>query len=98
MSSAVHNDKEVSGMKLLGISELSRMLGNFAVLSTCSIVIGISFGLLNSYTYKKLTALENNPVREIFLLLLFAYVSYIISEMLGFSGVITLFCCAFTMA
>jgi NhaP-type Na+/H+ or K+/H+ antiporter len=37
-------------------------------------------------------------VREIFLLLLFAYASYIFSEMFGFSGVITLFCCGFTMS
>ena len=37
-------------------------------------------------------------VREIFLLLLFAYISYITSELLGFSGIMTLFCCGFSMA
>jgi NhaP-type Na+/H+ or K+/H+ antiporter len=37
--------------------------------------------------------LEKYHVREIFLLILFAYASYITSETLGFSGVITLFCC-----
>lgn len=79
-------------------SEMTFMLFNFAVLSTCSIIIGVSFGLMNAYIYKKLKDLEKNHVREIFLLLLFAYVSYIVSEMVGFSGVITLFCCAFTMA
>lgn len=74
------------------------MLMSFAVLSICSILIGVSFGLGNAYIYKKLKELEKNHVREIFLLLLFAYTSYIISELLGFSGVITLFVCAFTMA
>lgn len=71
---------------------------NFAVLSICSILIGIIFGLGNAYLYKRLDDLEKNHVREIFLLLLFAYTSYIVSELIGFSGVITLFVCAFTMA
>jgi len=74
------------------------MLFHFGILSICSIIIGVFFGLTNAYLYKRLSDMEKNQVREIFLLLLFAYVSYITSEMIGFSGVITLFCCAFTMA
>ena len=74
------------------------MLGSFLGLSVFSIFIGVSIGLLCSYVFKKLTDLDKHPVREIFLLLLFAYASYMVSEMIGSSGVITLFCCGFTMS
>jgi NhaP-type Na+/H+ or K+/H+ antiporter len=74
------------------------MMGlTFCYLSFCSIVIGIFFGLLCAYVFKVLN-LEHHPVREIFLLLLFAYVSYITSEMMGYSGIMTLFCCGLAMA
>ena len=42
--------------------------------------------------------IEKHPVREIFLLMLFAYVSYIASEIMGFSGIMTLFCCGLAMS
>jgi NhaP-type Na+/H+ or K+/H+ antiporter len=73
------------------------MFLTFAYLTFCSIFIGILFGLLCAYVLKSMN-FETHPVREIFLILLFAYVSYIASEMLGFSGIMTLFCCGFTMA
>ncbi len=74
------------------------MLGNFILLSAFSIFVGVFFGLLCSYVFKSMVDLDKHPVREIFLLLLFAYASYMVSETLGFSGVITLFCCGFTMS
>lgn len=70
---------------------------SFCYLSFGSIVIGIGFGLLCAYVFKILN-LEKHPVREIFLLLLFAYVSYIASELLGYPGIMTLFCCGLVMA
>ena len=82
----------------LSAQEVAYMFGNFFGLSIFSIFIGIFFGLLCSYMFKRLTDLDKFPVREIFLLLLFAYASYMVSEMLGFSGVITLFCCGLTMS
>jgi len=72
------------------------MFVHFFVLSIFSIMIGVVFGLVNSYIFKKLKDIEKHHVREIFLLILFAYASYISSETLGFSGVITLFCCGLT--
>lgn len=76
--------------------DLLSMFVHFIVLSMFSIMIGILFGLLNAYIFKIMRDLEKYHVREIFLLILFAYLSYITSEMLGFSGVITLFCCGLT--
>ena len=78
--------------------DLGFMLMHFAVLSLFSIAIGLFFGLLCAFVFKNLKGLHKQPVREIFLLMLFAYVSYITSEICGFSGVITLFCCGFTMS
>lgn len=77
--------------------EIIMMLITFGYLSVCSISIGVFFGLLCAYIFKNLN-LGSHPVREIFLVLLFAYLSYITSEMLSFSGIMTLFCCGFSMA
>mmetsp|Transcript_2634 Transcript_2634/g.2522 ORF Transcript_2634/g.2522 Transcript_2634/m.2522 type:complete len:113 (+) Transcript_2634:565-903(+) len=73
------------------------MFVHFVVLSFFSIVIGVAFGLLCAFIFKSLSDLEKHPVREIFLVLLFSYASYISSELLGFSGIMTLFCCGFAM-
>lgn len=91
-------NKHVDTGLSLTYHEIITMLASFLILSLASIVIGVFFGLLCSYVFKNLHDLDQYPVREIFLLLLFAYASYIVSEMLHFSGVITLFCCGFTMS
>lgn len=90
-----YNRKSDQGLNLT-TNDMLIMLGHFLVLSVFSIMIGVLFGLLNSYVFKTLRDLDKYHVREIFLLILFAYASYITSEMLGFSGVITLFCCGLT--
>ena len=59
--------------------------------------MGLAFGLCAAFIFKQVSDLEEHPVREIFLLLLFAYASYITSELLGFSGIMTLFVCGFAM-
>lgn len=73
------------------------MFLTFLYLTLTSIAIGVIFGLLCSYIFKIMN-LENHSVREIFLILLFAYASYITSELFGFSGIMTLFVCGFVMA
>jgi len=82
----------------LTVSDVGLMFLNFAVLSFCSIFTGIFFGLLTAFILKNLQHLDRHPVREIFLLMLTAYLSYIFSEMCGFSGIMTLFSCGFTMS
>jgi NhaP-type Na+/H+ or K+/H+ antiporter len=59
----------------ISMNEIGLMFISFVVLTFCSIVIGLSFGLLCAFVFKHLSDLENHPVREIFLLLLFAYVN-----------------------
>lgn len=69
----------------------------FFYLSAASIIIGITFGLLSAYITKKLVNFKDHPVREIIMIFILAYLSYITSEILNFSGIMTLFCCGFTM-
>ena len=46
---------------------------------------------------KRVVDMRKYPVREIILVFMMAYISYTVSEILNFSGIITLFCCGFTM-
>ncbi len=46
---------------------------------------------------KKVVNFKEHPVREIIMLFVIAYMSYMVSEILSFSGIMTLFCCGFTM-
>ncbi|CDW89237.1 sodium hydrogen exchanger [Stylonychia lemnae] len=69
----------------------------FCYLSIASIMIGIIIGLLSAYITKRLVNLKDHPIREIIMIFMLAYLSYIISEILNFSGIMTLFCCGFTM-
>ena len=66
-------------------------------LSLASIALGIMFGMMSAFITKKVITLKEHPAREIILIFLIAYLSYLISEELSFSGIITLFCCGFTM-
>lgn len=66
-------------------------------LSFASIIIGIVFGFVSAYITKRLTSLKDHPVREIILIFFTAYLSYVVSEILSFSGIMALFCCGFTM-
>ena len=42
--------------------------------------------------------MQEHPIMEIFFLLLTSYLSYVLSEMFNFSGIMTIFCCGFTMS
>lgn len=64
--------------------------GDFLLLSVCSLGIGVLFGILASVTFKHARSLTKNPVVECAFIFLFAYLSYIVSEMLNQSGIITL--------
>ena len=70
----------------------------FLYLSLMSILIGITVGLLASLILKHMPSLQAYPVREMFFLILVAYLGYVVSEVAHFSGIITLFCSGFTMA
>ena len=57
--------------------------GDFFILSFLSLGLGIIFGVLASLTFKHARSLTKNPVVECAFIFLFAYLSYIVSEMLN---------------
>jgi len=77
--------------------ELGMAILHFVYLSIASIGIGILFGMLSAFITRWVLSLKDHPIREILLIFLLAYLSYMISEELGFSGIIGIFCCGFTM-
>ena len=75
-----------------------QLIISFAVTTIFSIGIGMGTGLLAAYVFKKNPNLQQHPDREIALTMLVGYMSYIISELIGLSGIMAIFCCAVTMA
>ena len=71
---------------------------DFASLGLKSIAAGIIFGLLCSYTLKRIRTLTKSPVSECAMIFVFAYISYIAAELWHFSGIITLLTCAVVLA
>lgn len=76
----------------IGFSDVSRTLTSFAFISLMSVLIGVGFGLISSFICKNVPTLKIHPAREVFLILLVAYLSYVVSEMLFLSGIMTIFC------
>lgn len=70
---------------------------HFIYLSFVSIAIGIAFGFMSAFLSKRISTFKEHPSREIILIFVLAYLSYMLSEELELSGIITLFCCGFTM-
>ena len=71
---------------------------DFIVLGICSILIGLFFGLLQSYLMKKARSLTKSAVAECAIIFSLAYISYVTAEIVHFSGIIALLTCGVTMA
>ena len=70
----------------------------FVMLGVSSILIGLIFGLLQSYLMKKVRSLTREPVAECAIIFSVAYIAYVLAEMLGQSGIIALLTAGITMA
>lgn len=53
----------------------------FILLGIVSILIGLAFGLLQSYMMKKCRSLTRDPVAECAIIFALAYISYIVAEL-----------------
>lgn len=71
---------------------------NFLSLAFYSILIGIVFGLLSSILFKNLRFLTASPLVECNLIFCFAYLAYCLSELLHYSGIISLLTSGILMA
>ena len=70
----------------------------FMYLSFLSILLGLFIGLISAFISKRIKSIKGHTVKEIFLIVLLGYLSYIIGESLGLSAIMSLFVCGVTMS
>ncbi|XP_027935838.1 sodium/hydrogen exchanger 1-like isoform X2 [Vigna unguiculata] len=75
-----------------------KLLGTFLYLFCTSTALGIVVGLLSAYIMKKLYLGRHSTDRELALMMLLAYLSYMIAELLSLSGILTIFFCGIVMS
>ncbi|XP_009364578.2 sodium/hydrogen exchanger 2 [Pyrus x bretschneideri] len=73
-------------------------LGNFLYLFFASTMLGVFAGLLSAYIIKKLYFGRHSTDREVALMMLMAYLSYILAELFYLSGILTVFFCGIVMS
>eukprot|EP00249_Psilotum_nudum_P011862 c23429_g1_i3 orf=369-2054(+) len=86
------NFNEVDGFTVL------QMLGNFLYLFITSTLLGIAVGLLSAYIIKTLYFGRHSTDREIAIMILMAYLSYMLAELFYLSGILTVFFCGIVMS
>jgi NhaP-type Na+/H+ or K+/H+ antiporter len=67
------------------------MFLDFIYLLVVSILVGLVLGFAISFVFKKYESLNEHPTRETSIILIFAYLTYCLSEILNLSGIISLF-------
>lgn len=75
-----------------------KIIGNFMLLALYSLLIGIVVGLASSLLFKHARFLTHSPVTETLVILIFAFVTYFISDAAQQSGMISLLTCGIVMA
>ena len=73
------------------------LIWGFALTTVLSIFSGIFVALSASWLLKRFPGLSNHPERECAIIILFGYLSYTISEILGLSGIMAIFFCGVFM-
>ena len=95
-----HAQKDENGnMKHLEINgnQIFQMVINFFALSFQSMLMGMIVGLTCSMVLKNFN-MNQDPIKESTIVLMFAYLSYLIAEQCAFSGIISMFVCGLCMA
>ncbi|MED6205446.1 Sodium/hydrogen exchanger 4 [Stylosanthes scabra] len=91
-----------NAVQKLDVSRLSgrtfRVIGDFLYLFSSSTALGVFTGLLTAYILKALSFGRHSSVREISLMMLMAYLSYMLAELLELSGILTVFFCGILMS
>lgn len=75
-----------------------KMLGEFVYLYLTSTFLGVVVGLLSAYVIKKLYFGRHSTDREIAIMILMAYLSYMLAELFYLSGILTVFFCGIVMS
>ncbi|KAK4771650.1 hypothetical protein SAY87_032182 [Trapa incisa] len=72
--------------------------GNFFYLFISSTMLGVLAGLLSAYIIKKLYFGRHSTDREVALMILMAYLSYMLAELFYLSAILTVFFCGIVMS
>ncbi|CAH8337568.1 unnamed protein product [Eruca vesicaria subsp. sativa] len=75
-----------------------QLLGNFFYLFLLSTLLGVLTGLISAYIIKKLYFARHSTDREVALMMLMAYLSYMVAELCDLSGILTVFFCGIVMS
>ncbi|XP_048325284.2 sodium/hydrogen exchanger 1 isoform X1 [Ziziphus jujuba] len=75
-----------------------KLLGTFLYLFFTSTALGIVVGLMSAYIIKSLYFGRHSTDREVALMMLMAYLSYMLAELLNLSGILTIFFCGIVMS
>ncbi|KAF4395784.1 hypothetical protein F8388_018058 [Cannabis sativa] len=75
-----------------------KLLGTFLYLFFTSTALGVSAGLVSAYIIKTLYFGRHSTNREVALMMLMAYLSYMVAEFLSLSGILAVFFCGIVMS
>ncbi|KAG8658786.1 hypothetical protein MANES_03G190700v8 [Manihot esculenta] len=75
-----------------------QFFGNFLNLFISSTILGVLSGLLSAYIIKKLYFGRRSTDREVALMILMAYLSYMLAELFYLSAILTVFFCGIVMS
>lgn len=75
-----------------------KLVGNFLYLFVSSTILGVFAGLLSAYVIKKLYFGRHSTDREVAIMMLMAYLSYMVSELFDLSAILTVFFCGIVMS
>ncbi|KAK4759161.1 hypothetical protein SAY87_022292 [Trapa incisa] len=75
-----------------------QFIGNFLYLFISSTLLGVLAGLVSAYIIKKLYFGRHSMDREVALMMLMAYFSYMLAELCNLSAILTLFFCGIVMS
>ncbi|KAJ1435707.1 Sodium/solute symporter superfamily [Sesbania bispinosa] len=90
----------IQGFDLANITwaNARQLVENFFGLFVTSTLLGVAVGLLSAYIIKKFYFGRHSTDREVALMILLAYFSYIFAEIIDLSGILTVFFCGILMS
>ncbi|XP_073223253.1 sodium/hydrogen exchanger 1-like [Cicer arietinum] len=98
MSIVIFNSVQTLNFSTINPITALELLGTFLYLFCTSTILGIAVGLLSAYIIKTLYFGRHSTDREVALMMLMAYFSYMIAELLALSGILTIFFCGIVMS
>ncbi|KAG6435489.1 hypothetical protein SASPL_100363 [Salvia splendens] len=82
----------------INTSIVLQLIGTFLYLFISSTALGVGTGLLSAYIIKKLYFGRHSTDREVAIMMLMAYLSYMLAELTNLSGILTVFFCGIVMS